>query len=108
MAGHARHSDGRRRPRRSTQPSKQIRIALRRPVEAKQYVCIRYTERLVDAGIEPPGGSVGDSYDNALAESIIVLFKTEVIWPRGPWKSFETVEYDTLEWGDWFNNRRLL
>jgi putative transposase len=73
-----------------------------------QYVCIRYTERLVDAGIEPSVGSVGDSYDNALAESIIGLFKTEVIWPRGPWKSFETVEYDTLEWVDWFNNRRRL
>ena len=73
-----------------------------------QYVCIRYTERLVNAGIEPSVGSVGDSYDNALAESIIGLFKTEVIWRRGPWKSFEAVEYATLEWVDWFNNRRLL
>jgi len=73
-----------------------------------QYICIRYTERLAIAGIEPSVGSVGDSYDNALAESIIGLFKTEVIWRRGPWKSLEAVEYATLEWVDWFNNRRLL
>jgi putative transposase len=73
-----------------------------------QYVCIRYTKRLVDAGIEPSVGSVGDSYDIALVESIVGLFKTEVIWPRGLWKSFEAVEYATLEWVDWFNNRRLL
>lgn len=73
-----------------------------------QYVSIRYTERLADAGIEPSVGSVGDSYDNALAESIIGLFKTEVIRRIGPWKSLEAVEYATLEWVDWFNNRRLL
>ena len=74
----------------------------------RQYVSIRYTERLVEAGIEPSVGSVGDSYDNALAESVIGLFKTEVIRRRGPWRSLETVEYATLEWVDWFNNRRLL
>jgi len=73
-----------------------------------QYVCIRYTERLAEAGIEPSVGSVGDSYDNALAETVIGLFKTEVIHRRGPWRSFEAVEYATLEWVDWFNNRRLL
>jgi transposase InsO family protein len=73
-----------------------------------QYVSIRYTERLADAGIEPSVGSVGDSYDNALAESIIGLFKTEVIRRIGPWKSLEAVEFATLEWVDWFNNRRLL
>ena len=73
-----------------------------------QYVSIRYTERLVEAGIEPSVGSVGDSYDNALAETIIGLFKAEVIWRRGPWRGIEAVEFATLEWVDWFNNRRLL
>ena len=73
-----------------------------------QYVSIRYTERLVEAGIEPSVGSVGDSYDNALAESVIGLFKTEVIRRRGPWRSLEAIEFATLEWVDWFNNRRLL
>jgi len=73
-----------------------------------QYVSIRYTERLAEAGIEPSVGSVGDPYDNALAETIIGLFKTEVIHRRGPWRSFEAVEFATLEWVDWFNTRRLL
>jgi transposase InsO family protein len=73
-----------------------------------QYVSIKYSERLVEAGIEPSVGSVGDSYDNALAETVIGLFKTEVIHRRGPWRSFDAVEYATLEWVDWFNNRRLL
>ncbi len=73
-----------------------------------QYVSIKYTERLADAGIEPSVGSVGDSYDNALAETVIGLFKTEVIHRRGPWRSLEAVEFATLEWVDWFNNRRLL
>jgi transposase InsO family protein len=73
-----------------------------------QYVSIKYTERLVDAGVEPSVGSVGDSYDNALAETINGLYKAEVIWRRGPWRNFEAVEFATLEWVDWFNNRRLL
>ena len=73
-----------------------------------QYVSIRYSERLAEAGIEPSVGSVGDSYDNALAETINGLYKTELIHRRGPWRSFEAVEYATLEWVDWFNNRRLL
>ncbi len=73
-----------------------------------QYLSIRYTERLAEAGIEPSVGSVGDSYDNALAESVIGLFKTEVIRRRGPWRHLEAVEFATLEWVDWFNNRRLL
>ena len=73
-----------------------------------QYVSIRYTERLAEAGIEPSVGSVGDSYDNALAETINGLFKTELIHRRGPWRSAEAVELATLEWVDWFNNRRLL
>jgi putative transposase len=73
-----------------------------------QYVSIRYTERLAEAGIEPSVGSVGDSYDNALAETINGLFKAEVIHRRGPWRHAEAVEFATLEWVDWFNHRRLL
>jgi transposase InsO family protein len=108
----------------------------RRPMSGKlvhhsdrgsQYLSIKYTERLVEAGLEPSVGSVGDSYDNALAETINGLFKAEVIHRRGPWRSMEAVEFATLEWakpakkvptmrsiggrqaeGDWFNNRRLL
>ena len=81
---------------------------LRRPIELAQYVSIKYTERLAEAGIEPSVGSVGDSYDNALAETVNGLYKAEVIHRRGPWRSFEAVELVTLEWVDWFNNRRLL
>ena len=73
-----------------------------------QYLSIRYTERLGEAGIAPSVGSVGDSYDNALAETVIGLFKTEVIRRIGPWRSLEAVEFATLEWVDWFNHRRLL
>jgi transposase InsO family protein len=73
-----------------------------------QYLSIRYTERLAEAGIEPSVGSVGDSYDNAMAETVIGLYKTEVIRQRGPWRNLEAVEFATLEWVDWFNNRRLL
>ncbi len=73
-----------------------------------QYVSIKYTERLVEAGLVPSVGSVGDSYDNALAETINGLYKAEVIWRKGPWRSFEAVEFATLEWVDWFNSRRLL
>jgi len=73
-----------------------------------QYLSIRYTERLAEAGIEPSVGSRGDSYDNALAESVIGLFKTEVIRRRGPWRNLEDVEFATLEWVAWFNSRRLL
>jgi transposase InsO family protein len=73
-----------------------------------QYVSIKYTERLAEAGIEPSVGSVGDSYDNALAETINGLYKAELIHRRGPWRPFDAVEYATLKWVDWFNNRRLL
>jgi transposase InsO family protein len=73
-----------------------------------QYVAIRYTERLIEAGVEPSVGSVGDSYDNALAETINGLDKTEVIQRRGPWRTLEAVEFATLERVDGFNNRRLL
>lgn len=73
-----------------------------------QYLSIRYTERLAEAGIEASVGSKGDSYDNALAEAVNSLFKAEVIYRRGPWRSREAVEFAVLEWVDWFNNRRLL
>jgi len=76
---------------------------LRRPVELGQYVSIRDTERLAEAGMEPSVGSVGDSYDNALAESVIGLFKTEVIRRRGPWRGLEDVEFATLDWVSWYN-----
>jgi transposase InsO family protein len=74
----------------------------------KQYLSIRYSERLGECGIKASVGTTGDSYDNALAESIIGLFKAEVIHRRGPWRCVDNVEYATLEWVDWFNNRRLL
>ena len=81
---------------------------LQRPLEPGQYLSIRYTNRLTQAGIEPSVGSVGDSYDNALAESVIGLYKTELIRQKGPWRNLDQVEYATLEYVDWFNHRRLL
>jgi putative transposase len=92
-------------------------VCQRRPVKGElihhsdrgsQYLSIKYTERLKDAGIDPSVGSVGDSYDNAMAETINGLYKAEVIHRKGPWRSFESVEFETLKWVDWFNNRRLL
>src|SRR5205085_6223378 len=93
-------------------------LADRRPVQGGglvhhsdrgvQYVSIRYTERLASAGIEASVGSVGDSYDNALAESVNGLYKTEVIRRKGPWRSIEAVELATLDWVHWFNRKRLL
>ena len=77
-------------------------------VRGVQYLSIKYSGRLAEAGIDPSVGSVGDSYDNALAETINGLYKAEAIHRRGPWRSFEAVEYATLEWVDWFNNQRLL
>ncbi len=68
---------------------------------------IAFTERLAAAGVSPSVGTVGDAYDNALAESVIGLFKTELIKPRGPWRTAEQVEIATLEYVDWFNHRRL-
>jgi putative transposase len=73
-----------------------------------QYLSIRYTERLAEAGAVTSVGSRGDSFDNALAETIIGLYKTELIRRRGPWKGLDEVEYATLEWVDWYNHRRLL
>jgi putative transposase len=73
-----------------------------------QYLSIRYSERLAECGIQASVGTTGDSYDNAMAETINGLYKAEVIWRRGPWRGLEPVEHATLEWVDWFNNRRLL
>ena len=73
-----------------------------------QYLSMRYTERLAAAGMAPSVGRQGDAFDNALAESVIGLYKTEVIRRRGPWRNLEAVEFATLEWVDWFNTRRLL
>ncbi|WP_242012689.1 integrase core domain-containing protein, partial [Acetobacter lambici] len=81
---------------------------LRRPVESAQYLSIRYTERLALADIDASVGTVGDSYDNALAETINGLYKAEVIHHLGPWKSMAQVEWETLKWVDWYNNQRLL
>ena len=81
---------------------------LRRPLEPGQYLSIRYTERLAEAGIESSVGSIGDSYDNALAESVIGLYKTEVIRTEGPWKGLDDVEFATLDWVCWYNDKRLL
>jgi putative transposase len=79
---------------------------LHRPVELAQYVSFAFTERLVEAGVDPSVGSVGDAYDNALAESQIGLYKTELIRPEGPWRGVEHVELETLNWVDWFNTER--
>ena len=73
-----------------------------------QYLSITYTERLAEAEIDPSAGTVGDAYDNALAECVIGLFKTDVINQIGPWKSMREVEWETLKWVDWYDNRRLL
>jgi hypothetical protein len=80
---------------------------LRRPVESAQYLAIRYTQRLADAGAVTSVGSRGDSFDNALAETTIGLYKTELIRRRGPWRGLDDVELAPLEWVDWYNHRRL-
>jgi transposase InsO family protein len=80
---------------------------LRRLIESAQYLAIRYTERLAETGAVNSVGSSGDSYDNALAETIIGLYKAELVRNRGPWRGLDDLEYATLEWVDWFNNRRL-
>ena len=92
--------------KRSTRPASPL--DKQKGVRGVQYVSIKYTKRLAEAGIEPSVGSVGDAYDNALAESVIGLFKAEVIHRTGPWRGLPAVEFATLEWVDWFNNRRLL
>ena len=80
---------------------------LPRSIEPNQYTSIAFTERLAAAGVSGSVGTVGDAYDNALAESVIGLFKTELIKPRGPWRTAEQVEIATLEYTDWFTHRRL-
>ena len=100
------HSD---RGSQATVPLKRVKRDRPPPIsQTFQYLSIRYTERLSEAGIAPSVGSVGDFYDNALAETVIGLFKTEVIRRAGPWRSIEAVEFATLEWVKWFNSRRLL
>lgn len=89
-------------------PSTQAEPLVHHSDRGVQYLSIRYTERLAQAGIEPSVGSTGDSYDNALAETVIGLFKTEEIHRRGPWKGVEDVEFATLEWVAWYNGSRLL
>ncbi len=96
----------RKRPELNRDKTKDQRV--HHPDRGSQYLSIKYTERLAEAKITPSAGSVWDSYDNALAETINGVFKAEVIQRRGPWRSFEAVEYATLEWVDWCNNRRLL
>ena len=102
-----RRAGARGRPSKATRPVAGGRL-IHHSDRGVQYVSIKYTERLVAAGIEPSVGSVGDSFDNALAETINGLYKTEVIRRRGPWRNLEAVEFATLEWVDWFNHRRLL
>ena len=85
----------------------QNRQALRRPVEPKQYTSIRYTERLAEAGIQPSVGSVGDSYDNAMAEALNGTYKAELIDLHGPWKTRQDAEIATIEWMDWYRTARL-
>jgi putative transposase len=80
---------------------------LRRPIESGRYTSIAYTERLAEIGALPSIGSIGDPYDNALAESVNGLYKTELIRRQGPWRNVEHVELATLGWVEWFNNRRL-
>ena len=89
------------------QPERDSRL-IHHSDRGSQYVSIRYSERLAEAGIEPSVGSKGDSYDNALAETINGLYKAELIHRRAPWKTKEAVEFATLEWVSWFNNQRLL
>ena len=81
---------------------------MRRPLEAAQHASITYTERLAEADIAPSVGSPGDSYDNALAETVIGLFKAEIVRRLGPWRSLEAVELATLAWVNWLDHRRLL
>jgi len=90
-----------------TRRKEDVRSVIHLSERGVQYLSIRYTERLAEAGAVTSVGSRGDSYDNALAESIIGLYKTELIRKRGPWKNLDDVEFATLEWVDWFNHRRL-
>ncbi|WP_229667642.1 integrase core domain-containing protein, partial [Sphingopyxis bauzanensis] len=106
--GRAKLSDGRHLQKPSTSfSSGSIKPVLRRPVESAQYLAMNYTQRLAEAKLVPSVGSVGDSYDNALAETINGLYKAEVIWRQRSWPSASAVEMATLNWVEWFNNHRL-
>jgi transposase InsO family protein len=108
MAVHVRHSVGRHRPKRSTSCySHANNPVLRRPVELGQYTAIRYGQRLAESGIERSVGRKGDSYDNALAESVNALYKKEVITPDGPWNDASEVTLATAEWVSWYDRERL-
>ncbi|MCA8184687.1 integrase core domain-containing protein, partial [Burkholderia vietnamiensis] len=100
IAGHDPETAGHVRPKYAT--------LIHHSDRGAQYVSIRYSERLAEAGIEPSVGSRGDSYDNALAETINGLYKTELIHRRAPWKTRESVELATLEWVAWYNHHRLM
>jgi len=80
---------------------------LRRPVESAQYTSVRYSERLIEAGVRASVGTVGDSYDNALAETVNGLYKTELVYWEGPWQGADDLELATLTWVDWFNHSRI-
>jgi putative transposase len=80
---------------------------LQRPIESAQYLSVRYTQRLADEGAVASVGSKGDSFDNALAEAVNGLYKAELIGPRGPWRTASQVELATLQWVQWWNQRRL-
>src|SRR5579864_9031169 len=109
MADPANRSAGGRLPRCSISycRSSQQQLVLLRPIEPGQYLAIRYTERLAEAGAVTSVGSRGDSYDNALAESFHGLYKAELIHKQGPWRGLDDVEFETLEYVHWFNHRRL-
>ena len=80
---------------------------LQRPLDFAQYTSIRFTDRLVEIGARPSIGTIGDSYDNSLAESTIGLYKSELVWRRGPWRTAEQLELATLLYVEWFNHRRI-
>jgi transposase InsO family protein len=108
IAGPAKHSAGRHRPKPSTiSYCCSNKLVLQQPVEPKQYTSFRFTQHLIDSGVDASIGTVGDALDNALAESLIGLYKTELIKPRGPWHTIHEVDVATAAWVDWYNNRRL-
>ena len=108
MVGPERPSNGRPRQRRSSSSYNQRdQAVLLRPIEPKQYLAIVYSERLEEAGIAPSVGTVGDSYDNALAETVNGLYKTECTIPRGPWRNAADLEIATATWVEFYNKLRL-
>ena len=105
--GPERSSGGRRPPKSSRSNYARFnKLVLHRPVELTQYTSVAFTTRLIDAGVDPSVGSVGDALDNALAETTVGSFKNELIWREGPWRDADHVELETLNWVDWFNTER--